>query len=79
MDSMDNDRPRLEGAADAMNVQDFMTLGLGAVAYIKPVPLDDGRAFAIHAADGTRLAVLATREAAVAAARQNDMEPMLLH
>ena len=35
--------------------------------------------FAIHQADGTRVGVVGNREAAFAAARQHDMEPVSVH
>lgn len=38
-----------------------------------------GKFYAVHAADGTRVAVLTDREAAFIAARQNDMEPVSVH
>ena len=79
MDSMDNDRPRLEGAADAMNVQDFLTLGLGAVAYIKPVETDGGTLFAVFAANGQQLGLMETPDLARAAVIQNDLEPLSVH
>jgi hypothetical protein len=36
-------------------------------------------AFAIHAADGTPMAIAADREVAVAAIRQHEMVPALVH
>jgi hypothetical protein len=35
--------------------------------------------YAVHSADGTRVAVLNDRDAAFLAARQNDMEPVSVH
>ena len=35
--------------------------------------------FAIHSADGTRVGVVGDRDAAFAAARQNDMDPVSVH
>ncbi len=78
MKTMDNNSSQSEWIVGGMSVQDFLTLGLGEVAYVKPASIDGGQGFAIHAADGVRLAVLATREAAVMAARQNDLEPIQL-
>jgi len=55
-------------------------LGIEQVAYVKDVTLDDGTAgFAIHAADGQEVAVMANREVAFAAVRQNDLEPVSVH
>ncbi len=58
---------------------DFAALGLDHLAFIKPVALDGRPAFAIHAADGSELAVFADRESAFAAARRNDLEPVGVH
>jgi hypothetical protein len=50
-----------------------------AVAYIKRVSVNDTVAFAIHAADGTQLALLPDRDTAFATVRQNDIEPVSVH
>lgn len=39
----------------------------------------DAVLYAVHAADGTRLAVLDDRDAAYAAARDNDYDPVSVH
>jgi len=55
-------------------------LGLEQVAYVKSVTLDDGTpGFAIHAADGHEVAVMANRELAFVTVRQNDLEPVSVH
>jgi hypothetical protein len=59
--------------------QEFATLGMQAVAYIKRVSVNDTVAFAIHAADGTQLALLPDRDTAFATVRQNDIEPVSVH
>lgn len=54
-------------------------LGMNDVAYVKPI-LDNGaEVYAVHAADGTRIAVIANRDLAFAVVRQNDMEPVSVH
>ncbi len=40
---------------------------------------DEQRFFAIHLADGTRVAVLTSRDAAFTAARQHNMSPVSVH
>ena len=51
-----------------------------AIAYVKPTRFQGAAAYAIHAEDGTELAVVvASREAAFAAVRQHDMEPVSVH
>ncbi|MGH6982849.1 MAG: DUF1150 family protein [Stellaceae bacterium] len=37
------------------------------------------KAYAVHTADGTQVAVMNTPEIAMAAVRQNDLEPLSVH
>jgi hypothetical protein len=62
-----------------MSPQDLMALGLEQVAYVKPIVVDGAAAVAVHAADGTQMAVLASRDLAFAAIRQNNLEPASVH
>ncbi|ALG70724.1 hypothetical protein VY88_05570 [Azospirillum thiophilum] len=62
-----------------LSPQDFAGFGLGDVAYVRHVEVDGTLAFAIHAADGTPLSVVAERDLAFAAIVQNDMEPVSVH
>jgi hypothetical protein len=48
------------------------------VAYVRRVE-DGSEAFSIHAADGTKMAVLPDRDVAFAVVRQNNMEPVSVH
>jgi hypothetical protein len=59
--------------------QEFVALGMEQVAYIKPIVLNDQAAFAIHAADGTQMAVMNNRLVAEAAVRQYELEPVSVH
>jgi len=59
--------------------QQLAKLGLSEIAYIKPVIVNGEQAFAIHAADGTPMAVAGDAEVAVAAIRQHEMMPALVH
>jgi hypothetical protein len=54
-------------------------LGVTQLAYVKPVIVNGTAAFAIHAADGTPMAVAGDRDLAVAAIRQHEMMPALVH
>ena len=54
-------------------------LGMADVAYIKPVVVDGAEAFAVHAADGTEMAVIPNRDLAFAVVRQHDLEPLSVH
>ena len=59
---------------------DFLMFGMDDVAYIKRVKDDKGEnQFAIYAADGTEIVMMEHREAAVAAIRHHEMEPVSLH
>ena len=57
----------------------FAAMGAPHMAYVVPVVTDQGGGFGIHAADGKLLGVLASRELAFAAARQNELEPVSVH
>lgn len=48
-------------------------------AYLKPVTTSTGKGFAVCTASGEQLAVFNTRDAAFFAAKQHDLEPVLLH
>jgi hypothetical protein len=76
----------------AMSVEMLAALGGPNLVYIREVEakelagnvpdevLEGGsKLYAVHSADGTRVAVLSDREAAFAAARQNDMVPVSVH
>ena len=54
-------------------------LGMEDLAYVKRVVVDGTDAFAVHAANGTQIAVMADREVAFAVVRQHDMEPVSVH
>lgn len=69
----------LERTLRGLSSQDFLALGVSQVAYVKPIEQDGQHYFAIHAADGTQLALVASREAAFAAVRQHDMELVTLN
>jgi hypothetical protein len=62
-----------------MSDHDLAALGLQEVAYVKPVFVEGGTAYAVHAADGTEIAVMADRDIAFAAIRQNDLRPVSVH
>ena len=62
-----------------LSSRELYALGIQDVAYVKKVREDGVEAFAVHAADGTRLGLLATRELAIAALKQHDLEPLSVH
>ena len=62
-----------------MMEQQLAALGVSHIAYIKPVLVNGAQGFAIHAADGTPMAVAGDREIAVAAVLQHEMHPLSVH
>jgi hypothetical protein len=54
-------------------------LGMEEIAFVKPVMTDKGPAFAIHAADGTPMAIASDAILAHAAIIQHDMLPSLVN
>jgi hypothetical protein len=54
-------------------------LGMQQVAYVKQVVVNGNQGFAIHAADGTPMAVAGNREVAIAAIMQHEMVPAQVH
>jgi hypothetical protein len=66
-------------ALKQMTPADLAALGLNGIAYVKPVMVEGRVRFAIHAADGTEMGASADRDAAFAAIRQHDLEPLSVH
>jgi hypothetical protein len=62
-----------------LSSQAFAALGVQDVAYIKPVVRDGKALVAVHAADGTELAVADSRDLAMALVRQHELEPLSAH
>ena len=62
-----------------LSAEQLAGLGVSQIAYVKPVMMNGVRAFAIHAADGTPMAVAGDCDVAVAAIRQHEMLPNLVH
>jgi hypothetical protein len=58
---------------------DWQEFGVNDIAYLKPIMLQGAERYAIHAANGTPLAVMDNRDVAYAAIRQNELEPVSLH
>lgn len=54
-------------------------LGVAQIAYVKPVLVNGARAFAIHAADGTPMAVAQDEYSALAAIVEHEMLPARVH
>ncbi|MFA5120212.1 MAG: DUF1150 family protein [Zavarzinia sp.] len=62
-----------------MTPEDLAALGGGALVYVKPVVVDGKNVVAVHAADGSPLALAETRDLAFAAALQHEMQPVSVH
>jgi hypothetical protein len=67
-----------------MNIREISTdqlqkLGMPSVAYLKPVLVNGAMGYAIHAADGTPMAVAADRDIAIAVILENEMHPTWVH
>jgi hypothetical protein len=60
-------------------MRELALFGMQDIAYIKQVMVDDAVGYAVHAADGTQIAVLADREVAFATVRQHELEPLSVH
>jgi hypothetical protein len=67
--------------ADIRNIsrQDFVLLGMQAIAYVRAVQHEGEPAFAVHAADGTLVAMTASRAAAELLVRNSELEPVSVH
>ncbi len=73
-----------ETAFRMVNVRDltplqFAQLGMKQVAYVKPVIFNGAHGFAIHAADGSPMAVAPQLDTAIGAILQHDMAAALVH
>jgi len=62
-----------------ISTEQLAQLGLQQIAYVKPVVVDGTACFAIHAADGTPMAIAGDREVAVAAIHQHEMVATQVH
>jgi hypothetical protein len=62
-----------------MSAQELAMVGVQDLAYVKPVMVDGAARYAIHAADGTQMAVVPNRDMAFAVVRQNDLDPVSVH
>jgi hypothetical protein len=62
-----------------LSIEQLARLGLSQIAYVKPVVMNGMKAYAIHAADGTQMAVTEDRDVAIAAVHQHEMMASLVH
>lgn len=62
-----------------LSMTDFLAFGLNSLAYLKPAVVNGQSCFAIHAADGSQLALVASRDIGFAAMLEHELEPVSLH
>ena len=62
-----------------LSAEQLAQLGVSQIAYVKPVTVNGQHGFAIHAADGTQMALIGDREVAMAAILQHEMHPLSVH
>jgi hypothetical protein len=62
-----------------LSPQQLAALGVSHIAYVKPVIVNGVHGFAIHAADGTPMAVAGDRDVAIAAIMQQEMAALSVH
>lgn len=63
----------------AITPEALAALGGGQIVYVKSVIVEGRPAVAIHAADGSPLALADNRNQAFAAAVQHEMQPLSVH
>jgi hypothetical protein len=84
IDSTDQVNETNQGAPVMVDVrklspEQFAQLGLAKLAYVKPVIVNGAAGFAIHAADGTPMALAPDRDVAIAAIVQHEMLAAMVH
>ena len=62
-----------------LTIEQLAQLGVSQVAYVKPVTVNGEHGFAIHAADGTPMALAGDRDVAMAAILRHEMFPLSVH
>jgi len=62
-----------------MSARELALFGMQDLAYIKAVVVDGSTGYAVHAADGTQIAMLSNRDVAFVTVRQHDLEPVSVH
>jgi hypothetical protein len=83
MSALDETTGQAQAAATAdirhLSADQLMRLGVSQLAYVKPVMMNGVRAWAIHAADGSPMAVAGEQQLAIAAILQHEMAAALVH
>lgn len=63
----------------AMTQQDLAVLGMGEIAYLRPVTMQGEELFAVMGADGRQIGMAPDRESATLAALQHELVVVPLH
>lgn len=86
MNTSSTGNPDVEGKAEAilfdirsLSTEQLAKLGVAQLAYVKPVIVNGAQGFAIHAADGTPMAITGDRALAFAAIVQHELHPVSVH
>jgi hypothetical protein len=66
-------------SAETLSPEALAAFGAPSLVYVKTVAMNGVEAFAVHAADGSPIGLLPSRDEAFAAALQNDLRPMSVH
>lgn len=77
-----SDAPHPAGATSDLRTisnLELLELGMKQVAYVREVVFEGEAAFAIHAADGTPMALAEDHDSAVEAIIDNELTPTWLH
>lgn len=69
----------METQVNPQNPKSSMNFSALTFAYLKQVNTAQGKGFAVYTDSGEQLAVFSTRDAAFFAAKQHDLEPVLLN
>ena len=63
-----------------MTAEDLGQLGLPLLAYVREVEMPEGQhAYGIFSAEGKQVGIAPTRETAIIAVRQHEMQPVSVH
>ena len=62
-----------------ISAEQLADLGVARLAYVKPVEVNGTQGFAIHAANGAPMALVAERDVAIALISQHEMVAALVH
>lgn len=65
--------------ASTMTLESFAQWGLEEVAFIKQMTLNGAQVYAVHAANGQKLATAPARDIAAALVLQNELTPVDVH